>query len=112
MKRIVDYDPLTGITTTFDYDPLTDITYVGREGDVEGILELNKFLANDPEYSKKGIKESFWHYATIPNLIIEKWLAEEGIDVYKHDHWPRVCRKLADPAYRYLKVTTRTHLER
>ncbi|HZD11999.1 MAG TPA: hypothetical protein VE177_00570, partial [Candidatus Binatus sp.] len=102
------YDPLTGITTTFDYDPTTDTTYVGREGDVEGILELNKFLASDPDYTKKGIKESFWHCASIPNLIIEKWLNEDGINVYNRHHWPRIRKKLLDPEYRYLRTTTKS----
>jgi len=108
-KRIIDFDPLTGMTTWFDYDPQTDITYVGREADVESILEVNKTLANMPEYSKGGMKAGMWHYATIPNILIEKWMVEDGIDAYKRDHWPAVVRKINSPDYRWLKTTAKRH---
>lgn len=109
MKRILDYDPTTRITTWFDFDPVTDTTYVGREQDVESILEINKKLQNDESYSKKGIKESWLHYATIPNILIEKWKTEEGIDVFNKNHEKRVFQKLNNPEYRYLKTTALMH---
>lgn len=110
MKRILDYDPVTKITTTFDYDHVTDMTIIGREQDISGILEMNKLLANSDEYTKHGFKEDWWHYATIPNIVIEKWLNEDGIDVYNKEHRKAVYKKLNQPEYRYLKTTSKMHL--
>jgi hypothetical protein len=109
LKRIVDYDPWSGITTTFSYDALTDDTTIYREQDVTAILELNKAQQNDEDYTKKGIKRDWWHYASIPNIIIEKWLREFGVNVYNKDHEPKVFKLLNQPEYRYLKTTTKFH---
>ena len=108
-KRIVDYDPYTGMTTTFDYDYATDTTYIGRTQDTSLVLEVNKALQNDESYSKDGIKNDWWHYACIPSLIIEKWRNEFGIDVFNKDHEKAVYAKLNDPEYRYLKTTAGFH---
>jgi hypothetical protein len=104
-KRIVDYDPFTGMTTTFDYDFSSNTTYVGREQDFSLLLDANKALQNDESYSKQGIKSEWWHMAKIPNIVIEKWKNEKGIDVLNKDHWPAVKRLLNDPEYRWLKTT-------
>lgn len=109
MKRIVDFDPVTGITDTFDYDSETDTVYLGREQEVGHILDLNKRLQNDDDYSKSGIKEEFWHYARIPNVVAEKWLIEDGIDIFNKNHERKVFQKLNSPEYRWLKTTTKRH---
>jgi hypothetical protein len=108
VKRVVDYDPYTGITTTFDYTP-DGVTVVGREQDVSAILDLNKAMANDEDYTKKGIKSGWWRYGTIPNIVQEKWLNEHGVNIWNKDHWPAVFRLLNSPEYRYLKTTTKFH---
>ena len=104
-KRIIDYDPFSGITTTFDYDFMTDTTYVGREQNVDFLLDVNKSLQNDTDYSKKGIQLSWWHMAKIPPLVIEKWQNEKGVNVFNKDHWPAVKKLLNDPEYKWLKTT-------
>jgi len=104
-KGVVDYDPFSGITTSFEYDSVNDITIIGRTQDVEPALERNKRLQNDTQYSKDGIKESWWHEAFIPNMIIEKWKLEEGIDVFNKNDRKKVKSKLNSPEYRYLKTT-------
>ena len=105
-KRIVDYDPLTGMTTTFDYDHASDTTYVGREQDISLLIESNKAMQNDIEYSKNGIKTEWWHMCKIPPLVIEKWKNEKGIDVLNKDHWKAVKKLLNDPEYKWLKTTS------
>jgi hypothetical protein len=45
---------------------------VATEQDVEPILERNKALRNEPQRSDWGR-----HIATIPNVILVKWLNEE-----------------------------------
>jgi len=108
-KRILDYDPLTAITTTFDYDHATDETIIGRHQDVGLILDMNKAVANDDEITKIGIKSGWWQYATIPNIIIEKFRTEHGVDFFNKDHSKAVFRLLNQPEYRYLKTTTKMH---
>jgi len=108
-KRVVEYDPFTGITTTFDYDYATDTTIVGSEQDVSLLLDVNKKLQNDHSYSRNGIKNDWWHYASIPSIIIQKWKDEFGIDVFNKDHLKAVYAKLNDPEYRYLKTTAGFH---
>ena len=109
MKRLVDYDPMTGVTTWFEYHPETDVTIVAREQDVESILDTNRILRNDADYTKMGFRENWWHYATIPNILIEKWKNEEGIDVFNKQHGKRVFKKLNSPEYKYLKTTEKVH---
>lgn len=104
-KRIIDYDPFTNITTTFDYDHKTDKTTIGMEQDVSSIIELNKSMQSDVSYSKSGIKKSWWHMCNIPNIVIEKWKNETGLDVLNKEHWPAVKKRLNDPEYKWLKTT-------
>ena len=105
-KRLLDYDPYTGIKTFHTYDSLTNKTYIEYEQDVDPWIELNKKLQNDEQYSRDGIKKEWWHIAQIPLIIQHKWLKEDGIDVYNKDHWHRVMKKLRDPDYRYLRTTS------
>jgi len=111
-KRIFDFDPLTGITDIFEYDSLTDTTTLSRHQDVQPILEDNKLLQNNPEYTKHGFKNEFWHYGSIPIVLIEKWLNEEGLDVFNKNHSKRMFQKLNSPEYKYLRSTDKIHLPR
>ena len=108
-KRILDYDPQTAITTTFDYDPHNDTAIVSREQDVGLILDINKAITNNEDISKKGIKEGWWHYAQVPNIVIEKWRTEHGVDFFNKDHQKAWLKLLNQPEYRYLKTTTKMH---
>lgn len=105
-KRVLDYDPYTGVTTYFDYDYATDKTTVGMEQDVSLVLDVNKARQNETEYSKMGIKNEWWHMATIPTIVIERWKNEKGVDVFNKDHWKAVKRLLNDPDYKWLKATS------
>lgn len=109
-KKLLDYNNITGLQTWYsiDSDGTEQIEYVG---DAEPVLEFNKALQNNNEATKNGIKQGFWHYASIPAGLQMKWLVEEGIDVYNKDHMPRVLKKLQDPEFRYLKTTTKVHLK-
>ena len=108
-KRVLEYDPLTGITTYFDYAAETDTTIISREQDVSHILDANKALQNDDQVTKDGIRDSWWHYAQIPLVVIEKWLNEHGVDAFNKDHQKAVYRLLNDPQYKYLKTTAKMH---
>ena len=108
-KRILDYDPWTGITTTFEHDSVTDETTIGRHQDVETILDINKAIAKDEDIWKRGVKNSWAHYAQVPNIVIEKWRREHGVDFFNKDHEKAWLKLLNQPEYRYLKTTTKMH---
>lgn len=105
MRRIIEIDPVTRTTVYHDYDHETKQTTIQTVQDVEPYLERNKRLMSSEDYGKGGIKSGWWHVASIPNSVIEKWLIEDGIDVFNKDHWPKVKRKLMDPDYRYLRTS-------
>lgn len=108
-KRLLDADPVTGLMTFHEYDSLTDETTISYSADSTPVLELNKAMQNDAEFSKKGIKDGFWMYASIPVALQLKWLTEEKLDVYNPQHSDRLSKKLNDPEYAYLKTTTGHH---
>ena len=108
-RELFSHDPLSGMTVWFHFDDTTGDAILEYEQDCEPLVELNKVRQNDAAYSKQGIKQEFWHYASIPNAIQMKWLIEEGIDVYDDNAWPQIMRKLNDPEYRYLKATEKHH---
>ena len=79
---------------------------VKREADVEPVLEQNKRMLRDAETGNGGYSPTreLRRVAQIPNILIEKWMIEEGLDVFKREHWPRVAKKLDDPAYAHLRT--------
>ena len=108
-KRVLDYDPTSGITTYFDYEADNDTALIYHEQDVTPILDMNKALQNEPDAWKQGVKNSWAHYAQIPNIVVQKWLNEHGVNLYDKNHQKAVFRLLNDPEYRYLKTTTKFH---
>jgi hypothetical protein len=73
--------------------------------DVEPILERNQHLRGEPQASD-------WarHVATIPNVILLKWLNEAhargnvGLRIFTKEFDDLVARKLADPEWKYLRT--------
>ena len=100
MARILDLDPITDTWETFEYDENDDQVIVKRFQDVEPVLNLNKRTQTMP-WSRA---EPMWHAASIPNIIVEKWLREHGVNVLRRDHWPAVRRLLNSNEYRYLRA--------
>lgn len=75
-----EYDPYTGITTT--YGSQDDKMVVKSDADVSAALDYAGKLRNAPEYAKGGIKRSWMHGAHIPDVVILKMKAEDGFDCY------------------------------
>jgi hypothetical protein len=73
--------------------------------DVEPILERNQRLRREPQTSD-------WarHVATIPNVILLKWLNEAhargntGLRMFTKEFDALVKRKLEDPDWKYLRT--------
>ena len=73
--------------------------------DVEPILERNKQLRSTPQKSDWGR-----HIASIPNVILTRWLNEEyargnvGLRMFTKEFDELVAKKLRDPEWKYLRV--------
>lgn len=108
VKRLIDYDPFTGIETYHEYDPINKETRIFYEHtrDVSGAVDVCKALANDDDFTKKGIKEDWWRYAHIPNSLMLKWHVEEGIPLFDAKEYNK---KANQPEYKFLKYTTKHH---
>lgn len=91
------------VETRAHYDPNEDRMVLETVQDVEPYLERNKRLANEGDgYSKT---REWRRVASIPNVIIEKWMREEGANVFQMDRKEFsafIKKKLMDPDYRYL----------
>ena len=106
MRRVLDFDALTGITTWFDHDPHADVTTITETHDAEPIIERAKSLQNDPEHKRQGIKRSWMHLATIPPLIQVQWEKECGKSLYSREGMAYAVKKLHEPDWKYLKTAT------
>jgi len=108
VKRLLDYDPLSGIETWHEYDPLaktTKLHYVPTR-DVDPTLDYLTDLANNPDISRSQIKQNWWLYAHVPDSLLMKWHCEEGVDI---NDTQAILRKVNSPDYKRLKATALTH---
>jgi hypothetical protein len=108
-KKLIDVDPLSGVQTWHYYDDQTNQTVIEEVQDVQPFLETANTLRKDESYSKRGIKNSMWHYAHIPNVLITKFAIEHGVDVFNPAQ-SREVLKLLNTEYTRLKTTTGTHV--
>lgn len=110
MKKFLDFDPFTGIESTFHYDENNDTFSIEyKHPDLEPQLDCSQALANDPQYTRDGMKREWLHYAHIPTAIQLKWLYEKGVDLFKKDHQKKIWQLVNDPEYRKLKTTHLYH---
>lgn len=74
--------------------------------DVAPIIEQNRaaYDANDGYTADRSMRR----VAYIPQVIIQKWLNEDGLDVWNPEHKQRLMRKLNDPDWRYLRTAAGT----
>lgn len=114
MKRLFDRDEFQGITEIFHWDEATKTARIETLQDVEPILDQNKALANDDDFTKQGIKKEFWKYANVPVVVQLKWLQMYGPenDPMKKGNEKLLFRLLNDREWRYLKTTNKIHLGR
>jgi hypothetical protein len=76
--------------------------------DVEPILAHNHALRGEPQRSDWGR-----HIATIPNVILVRWLNEEyargnvGLRMFSGEFDALVTRKLRDPDWKFLRTDKR-----
>jgi hypothetical protein len=90
------------LAARINLDPDGDHLTLEHVQDVEAILECNKALKSVPQRSDWGR-----HIATIPNVILVKWMNEDGVNVLglTGEEWGEfIRRKLADPDWRHLRT--------
>ena len=87
------------------YHPDGRALTIQRVQDVEPILERNKQLRTMEQRSDWGR-----HVASVPNVVLEKWLNEEWARGNIHmqfgsdEYYEMVERKLQDPEFREFRV--------
>lgn len=78
-----------------------------RVQDVEPILDANKALQGERQ------RGDFRHIASIPNVILEKWMNDDGANVLAmgtREFEAFVRRKLADPDNAFLRTDSKAAL--
>jgi hypothetical protein len=111
-RRLLDFDPLTGVETWFDYDHSTDKTLITTQQPahvINSILDQAAIRRNDDNYSRAGIKNDMWHYARIPNGVALEIKQKYGLDIHgpKPD-WKSIF-KIINRDYPLLKTTSGKH---
>lgn len=106
--KIADASP-GGIFNVDRWDPVEERLYTHRIQDVEPILEDNKQAMAAAEAGRGGYTRdrSDQRVAQIPNVLLEKWYREEGIDWRTKEAWAMngpIMAKLDDPNYLHLRT--------
>lgn len=110
MKRVLDHDPVTGVTEWFEYDPVSENTTIWSERqdkDIRAFLDNVTRQRNDEDQTRRGIKKGFWKYASLDPIVILE-LRNKGIDIFNPDH-TKVLLKEININYPATKVTTKWH---
>jgi hypothetical protein len=107
MPILFDHNPDTGVTEYYDYDPLTDAVSITTSQDVSGFLDAMQAIRNAPEISQRGIKEEWWCYASVPE-VVELALLKKGLSLTNKDHMKAIFREI-NTNFPYLKRTEKWH---
>lgn len=108
-RRLLDYDPLTGISTYFQFEAATDVMHITTEQDVAPILKAAEMRRHDADYSSQGIKDDWWHYARLPTTVIMEMKTKHGIDMMAPNTDWKSALKILNREYPYFKTTEKTH---
>ena len=103
MKRLLSFDPLTGIQTIFHYRPDTDGFTIETRQDVEAIIQANKAAQNDGTNGWSPTRE-FKHVASIPWKDLLLWSIESGVEMNDPAFGDIIKRRLNDPDFRYFRT--------
>lgn len=96
---------MSGVATRIHKDRSSPTLYIERVQDVEPYLDRNKALQN----MGKNDNELGRHIASIPNVILERWINEDGVNYLalpKREFDRLVRRKLRDPDWKWLRTTS------
>ena len=101
-RTLLDADPETGVVEWHHHDPMSGEWAIETVQDCTPIIELNK--AEQRHYGggamgmnegfRIGAKEGWMRVGRIPNVIIDKWRREYGVDVFKWGRCEWTTRKI------------------
>ena len=77
IRLILDHDPLSGVTEHLEFHD--EKMRVVRSQPVNHVLDLASAMAKDDDYTKQGVKQDHWHYARIPDIVMEEMRAKYGV---------------------------------
>ncbi len=102
MKRLLEYDPLTGTSTIFHGSEDGNTFSIETVQDAQPILDAAA-VHRETELDRRG---EMWFAGTIPNELAHKWLREEGINIYSSDPWQKkkVAEKLNSNEFQKLRT--------
>lgn len=107
-EKLIDYDALNGIKTfgssSGKYGEIWSIRHEFE--DVSPEVDASKELAKDDDHWKKGVKNSWLHYAHIPDALLLQWHTK-GIDINNPRELTRMVNR---PEYAYLRCTPKIHV--
>lgn len=110
-KLLLDYNPLTRERVYFSAGGHENKIQITHEQDVDEHLRRTHAQSVDDDFTKRGIHNDMWKYASIPNIIIMEMKQKHGVDFFDKNDWPKVL-DLINTEYSRFKTTTRTHRER
>jgi hypothetical protein len=98
-ELLLDFDPVSGLKEWISTDETTGESFIRYEQDVNPILDANKSAHLD------GLDKTadMWHVASIPNVVLMKWMTEHGVDFFNPDHKDGVRKLLNSSDYAHLK---------
>lgn len=98
-----DYDEFTGMTTEYHSD--SGKLHIVRLQDVEPFLVQNERELNaKSSKARVGIASGVGvKVASIPPALVEKWLKEEGFNLFTASE-AEIARRLNDPDYKKLRT--------
>lgn len=99
MGSIVDRDG--NVMTTYIHDEASDLLVIKTSADVEANIEANKREYSDNANARFGDMK---RVASIPVVVMEKWIAEDGINYMAPEHKDALRRKLNDPDNRFMRT--------
>lgn len=101
MRKVLDHDPLTGITQYWDENEATgEISLIDefQVADTKAIVDQNKRMEG------QGMGKEWRLAASIPPQVQYEWLDKYGVEFWNPAHADGVKRLLNDPDYRYLRI--------
>lgn len=106
---LIDYNPVTGKQVEMiEQDGLLIVRERVPKELVKKMLDRNKAEYNaipHKQYRSALREKNMWRAASIPNIIVEKWKKEEGLDIFNENHWPKIREKLNSEEYRFLRTS-------
>jgi hypothetical protein len=92
-----------GILERMTYSESDDKFIVRQSQDINAILDDNEKRYNEGDLSWTPSRDMV-HAARIPEIVLEKWRLEEGIDWRTKEGWQKVLQKLDEPENRLFRT--------